>query len=109
MHINDLEQLTETLQALITEAIPDATSLTKYGGTLYTLSADTKEGQFCGVFTYQQHVQLSFSQGATLDDPDNLLEGTGKLRRHINFTSADKINKIQLTALIKRAAAHSTS
>ncbi len=59
-------------------ALPKSSKVAKYGGTLYTLKPDLKKGQFCGVFPYKAHVQLSFAQGASLDDPDGLLEGGGK-------------------------------
>ena len=62
--------LIERLDSLVMSAAPKAATVTKYGGTLYTLKPDEKEGQFCGVFPYKKHVQLSFALGVDLDDPD---------------------------------------
>jgi len=96
--------LTELLHGLILRAVPKAETRSKYGGVLYTVKPDEKEGQFCGVFGYKGHVQLSFSRGATLDDPAGLLKGGGKLRRHISFTSPDELPEKQLIRLLKAAA-----
>ena len=86
------QHLIEVLDSLVMAAVPRASKVAKYGGTLYTLKPDEKEGQFCGVFPMKSHVQLSFSQGASLDDPDGRLSGGGKYRRHLNFTSLDDVD-----------------
>lgn len=84
--------LVELLDSLVMAAVPKATKVAKYGGMLYTVNPDEKEGQFCGVFPYKAHVQLSFAKGAELGDPDGLLQGDGKLRRHLTFKSVDEID-----------------
>ena len=84
--------LINLLDTLVMSAVPKATRVAKYGGTLYTLKPEEKEGQFCGVFSYTSHVQLSFAHGASLDDPDGLLEGGGKFRRHLTFKSLDDVD-----------------
>lgn len=58
----------------------------KYGGFLYSA-----EEAFCGVFSYAKHVSLEFGAGASLPDKFNVLEGEGKLRRHIKLSSAQDI------------------
>lgn len=103
--MNDQEKadLISKLTEIVIKAVPKAHAVSKYGGTLYTLKPDDKEGQFCGLFSYADHVQLAFSQGAMLKDPDNLLQGKGKLRRHINFENAQEINKAALNRMLKEA------
>ncbi|MFK8110648.1 MAG: DUF1801 domain-containing protein [Rubripirellula sp.] len=86
------DKLIESLDSLVMAAVPKATKVPKYGGTLYTLKPEEKEGQFCGVFPYKAHVQLSFARGASLDDPDGLLGGGGKLRRHLTYKSFDGVD-----------------
>ncbi|HMK10345.1 MAG TPA: DUF1801 domain-containing protein [Acidimicrobiales bacterium] len=42
------------------------------------------------IATYSKHVNLGFNEGATLDDPLGILEGTGAHVRHVSFhTPAD--------------------
>jgi len=88
------------LEAFIQSTIPESETVSKYGGTLFTLKPDEKEGQLCGVFIYKQHAQISFSKGALLDDPKKLLQGSGKLRRHINFKSMNDVDSDDLKELL---------
>lgn len=98
------QNLIELLDSLVLAAVPKATKVAKYGGTLYTLNPDEKEGQFCGVFPYKAHVQLSFAQGALLDDHDGLLEGDGKFRRHLTYKSLDDVAAKVVKRFAKEAA-----
>ena len=98
------QNLIELLDSLVLAAVPKATKITKYGGTLYTLNPDEKEGQFCGVFPYKAHVQLSFAQGALLDDHDRLLEGDGKFRRHLTYKSLDDVAAKVVKRFVMEAA-----
>ena len=100
----DLVSIANELEAFIQSTIPDAVTISKYGGTLFTLKPEEKEGQFCGVFIYSKHVQLSFSNGPKLTDENKILKGSGKYRRHVNFDSADQINYAYLKELICQAA-----
>lgn len=100
----DMIALADEIEAFIQEVVPKAESVEKYGGTLFTLKPDEKEGQFCGVFVHKKHVQISFSKGASLTDPKSLLQGTGKLRRHINMASSKELNKRELKKLLKEAS-----
>ena len=97
------QNLIDLLDSLVMAAVPKSTKVPKYGGTLYTLKPDEKEGQFCGVFPYKAHVQLSFAQGASLDDPDGLLEGGGKYRRHLTFKSLDDVDANTVKRFCKAA------
>ena len=58
----------------------------KYGGILFSA-----EKPFCGIFSYAKHVSLEFGAGASLPDKFKVLEGEGKLRRHIKLSSAQDI------------------
>ena len=42
---------------------------------------------FCFITTHAKHVNLGFPHGATLPDPNRVLEGEGKAMRHISFTT----------------------
>jgi len=111
MVISGMEQdaVIKRLDQIIHQSAPKAETVPKYGGTLYTLKPDEKEGQFCGVFPYKDHVQLAFSNGTALKDPKHVLVGTGKFRRHINFSSLQEIDPAILGELIENAVAYSLS
>lgn len=87
-----LASIADELEEFIRQTVPACRTVKKYGGTLFTLKPDEKEGQFCGVFIYKKHVQLSFSNGAELEDPGQLLSGSGKRRRHLNFPDLIKVD-----------------
>ena len=99
-----MTSLANELEEFIQQVVPKAEPVKKYGGTLFTLVPEEKEGQFCGVFIHKKHVQISFSKGAQLKDPNNLLLGSGKLRRHINCASSESINFIELERLLLQAS-----
>ena len=85
-------------------AVPKAVTEEKYGGTLFSVHPEEKEAQFCGVFSYTAHVQLSFARGTELADPDGLLKGGGKYRRHLNFKNIEDVDSKSLHRFIKSSA-----
>ncbi len=100
----DITALADEIESYIQELVPDSVPVKKYGGTLFTLHPDKKEGQFCGVFVQAKHVQISFSKGAELKDTKKLLSGSGKLRRHINYSLLQDVNFDELKPLLKQAS-----
>lgn len=83
--------IVERLKTVVLSAVPEATVVEKYGGIVFEKVPGQTQSQFCGVFTYQNHVSLEFTKGAELEDPDNVLVGGGKLRRHIKLTHISDI------------------
>lgn len=95
------------LDEIVRAAVPEAVDYEKYGGTLYSIKPDEKEGQFCGIFVFKNHVHLAISNVPGLMDADTtgILQGSGKTRKHINFESPDEIDAKTITPLLKLAAA----
>ncbi len=60
---------------------------------------------FCHVVAYAAHVNLGFNQGAALDDPWALLEGSGKSIRHITVRSAPDLQQDGCEQLLLQAMA----
>lgn len=58
---------------------------------------------YVNVFT--AHVNVGFFRGAALRDPARLLQGTGKLMRHVKLTPQVPIDDASLTRLIEAAYA----
>jgi len=60
-----------------------------YGGIMFSLGKD-----FGGVFVSKNHISFEFNQGYLFDDPEGVLEGAGKFRRHLKLRSpADLVDK----------------
>ena len=59
----------------------------------------------CHVAVYARHVNLGFNRGTELDDPDRLLEGTGKRVRHITIKSREDLRALPLRKYLREARA----
>jgi len=66
---------------------------------------DRYQDGVCHIAVYARHVNLGFNQGATLDDPNGLLRGTGKAVRHITIKAASDLDQPELRAYLRRARA----
>lgn len=63
-----------------------------------------KDG-FCHVVTYSTHVNLGFNRGAQLPDPDEILEGSGKLIRHIRIRNHGDLDRPLVRRFVRAAIA----
>src|SRR5512132_3905738 len=54
------------------------------------------EAAFGYVNAFTAHVNVGFFRGAELSDPSGLLEGTGKIMRHVKLTPGCEINATAL-------------
>lgn len=57
------------------------------------------------VNAFTAHVNVGFFRGAEIEDPDGLLEGTGKFMRHVKLKPERDVDPTALTKLIKAAYA----
>jgi hypothetical protein len=58
---------------------------------------------FAYVNVFKAHVNVGFFRGAEITDPDGLLEGTGKLMRHVKLRPQERLDPRALTKLIEVA------
>jgi hypothetical protein len=65
------------------------------------------DGLVCTGETYKNTVKLTFSKGASLEDPSRLFNSSldGKVRRAIDIREGDQINEPALKELIRAAVA----
>lgn len=80
-------ELVQALREIVLGLDSTITEEVKYGGLLFSA-----EKPFCGIFSYTKHVSLEFGAGASLPDKFKVLEGEGKLRRHIKLSSIQEIS-----------------
>lgn len=90
----------QALQEMIAELAPDVRFVAKYGGEVLCPDPDSDKHFVGGIFAYKDHVSLEFSEGADLDDPNQMLEGSGKRRRHLKFTAPDDIDAKQTRSFL---------
>jgi len=93
------------LRAFILSIYPESNELlyhTHALTSLYTVTEKMGDG-FCLVPIYNQHLNLAFSKGRLLKDSNNLLQGTGKLMRHIPIKKTTDYRNTAVKELIKEA------
>ena len=61
------------------------------------------EAAFAYVNAFTRHVNVGFFFGVELQDPEELLEGTGKFMRHVKLRPNVDVNAVALAALIEAA------
>jgi len=66
----------------------------------YSLSGKMSDA-FCQVVTYPKGVNLMFSRGAELEDPDGVLVGDGKIMRHIKIRRPEDLKSPYLRKFIR--------
>lgn len=96
--------ITQALYEMISEVMPDAVLRDKYGGTVIERIAGQPATQCGGVFVYSHHVSLEFTLGVRLSDPHGLLEGGGKLRRHLKLRSREHVQEKSCRAFLEQAS-----
>ena len=72
----------------------------------YGIGPKKMSEHFCYIAPLKAHVNLGFMYGADLDDPNGLMEGTGKALRHIKIRSLDQTNDPDIRKLIEAASKH---
>jgi len=95
------------MRKLIKEADPDVVEEWKWMGTPVWLH----DGIICTGESYKSIVKLTFSKGASLEDPTRLFNSSldGKVRRAIDIHEGEEVGADAFKALILAAVALNTS
>ncbi len=89
------------VRQIIFETCPDLTESIKYGGIVFF-----KDNELIGgIFAYKEHLSIELSNGAQLTDPDSVLEGKGKFRRHIKLKNVEDINNKKVAKYVSEIIA----
>ena len=72
----------------------------------YGVGPKKKTEHFCYISAQKNDVNLGFYYGAELPDPEELLQGAGKLLRHVKIREAKAIRSPALRQLLKVASTH---
>src|SRR5438309_5146414 len=102
----DVQQLALDLRALVLdemapcyENIYDAYSAVAIG---YGPTDRLQDGVF-HIAVYSHHVNLEFNEGATLDDPLGILQGSGTRIRHITIKTPADLARPEIRSYVRRA------
>jgi hypothetical protein len=95
-----LQKVVRGVRSLVKAAVP-GTKITVNSWGIPTFQ--TKD-PFCFYMVGKNHVTLGFHYGTSLDDPEGLLEGTGKNLRHVKLRTMEDLEKKGLKELAITAA-----
>ena len=93
-------EMLSRLRTLIKQADPDVIEEWKWGTPVWS-----HDGLICTGEIYKSVVKMTFSRGASLEDPSGLFNSSleGKARRAIDFRDGDKVNGEALKNLVRAA------
>ena len=92
-------EIAVALRRLIRGADKRLVEAVKWGWPCYTAAGRN----VCGFMVQRDTVNFFLFHGAELDDPDGLIEGTGRSMRHVKLRSASDIRPQQFKAFIKQS------
>lgn len=94
-----LFSIADKLRRLIKSTDSEITETLKWGVPNYT-----KGGAICALRAGNGYIALQFYDGTSLDDPDSLLEGSGKKMRHIKVWSKTEIIERLFISWVKQVS-----
>jgi hypothetical protein len=77
------------LREIVLEEAPDAIEkvYANHPSAIWFGTGPMMKDMFCYIAAARSHVNLGFCRGASLSDPNRVLEGEGKKMRHVKFRS----------------------
>ena len=93
------------LRGIVFEVDPGSVEVVRPGDRAATYGVGPKkmtEG-YAYIIPQQRHVNLGFYRGTSLEDPEELMEGTGKAMRHVKVQTIDDARGTPLRELIRAA------
>jgi hypothetical protein len=90
-----ISELALALREVILEEAPDASEsiYQVYTVAIWFGFSGKMKDMFCYIATNAGHVNLGFPRGASLPDPNRVLEGDGKTMRHIKLRSQRDVER----------------
>ena len=93
------------LREIILDEVPDAAEsiYQVYTVAIWFGFSGKMKDMFCYIATNARHINLGFPRGASLPDPNRVLEGDGKTMRHIKFASERDLERAFVRRYIQAA------
>jgi hypothetical protein len=102
----DIRDMASRLRAIVMSALPEAAERVYPGWKVISYKpGDRVSKQVCYIAPFNDYVHLGFEHGAELPDPHGVLEGKGKMMRHVTIKQAEDIEPAVLNDLISAALA----
>ena len=102
----EIRDLALNLRALVLEEMAPCYENIYDAYSAVAMGYGTSDRMMDGIFhiaVYSNHVNLGFNWGATLADPDGILEGSGKQIRHISIRTPADLAQPEIRNYVRRA------
>jgi hypothetical protein len=96
---NEKHLVLNAMREIVFESYNETDERMMYGGIMFSLDTD----DFGGLFVRKNHISFEFIKGFLMKDPNKLLEGNGKYRRHLKIKSIDDIQNKNVEYFVKQA------
>ena len=96
----DLREIASLLRDVVLKAAPDLDETIKWGNLVYQ-----RKGLVCYLAATKGYISLGFFKGASLADPEGVLEGKSKKLRHIKVGNLEHAELHRYAAWVREAAA----
>jgi len=103
-----ITELALAVRSLVLEEAPEATELIYDAYSAVTVGysfTGRPSDAFIHIAAYARWVNLGFNYGSQLEDPDEVLQGTGQWIRHVRIAEAEDVKNPVLRAFVKSAIA----
>jgi len=92
------------LRTLLLANLPGITELVDIPAKMIAYTYGPKYADLiCVIIPSKKGLKLGFNRGAALPDPDNLLEGTGKISRYVQIKNVEQIHTPAIKNLLNHA------
>ena len=96
---NDQYITLNAMREIVFKTYPKTDERIMYGGIMFSLNQE----DFGGLFVRKNHISFEFSTGFMMKDPNKLLEGSGKFRRHLKIKSKEDVKNKDVDFFVKQA------
>jgi hypothetical protein len=103
----DVAAIARAARRLVLDVLPDGRESLDRSDRIvgYATGPRAIKDLWAGVAPHSRHVNLQLANGALLDDPDGVLEGTGKRVRHIKLHSLADVERPATRSILESSLA----
>jgi hypothetical protein len=100
---DEVAAVARAARRLVLEVLPEAREILDRSDGLvgYATGPRAIKDMWAGIAPHTSHVNLQLANGALIDDPGGLVEGTGKRVRHVKLRSVRDVDRPELRSLLE--------
>ena len=108
-HTPEVQALAQRTREVIREVNPTVVESVNPGRNNLAYGTGMRMGEwYCYIAPFKSYMNLGFLRGTELPDPEGLLEGTGKLLRHVKIKRIEDVEGPSVRALLAAAQTKGT-